>query len=67
MLEYVAGMKDLLEKEKRQMQAAWAARDRQIDGLVTSVAGMYGDLSGIAGGGIAQVEGLQVGVVEGKV
>ncbi len=38
-----------LEREKRAISSHWNAREKQIDGVLNSVSGMYGDLQGIIG------------------
>jgi hypothetical protein len=35
-------------------------REEQIRGVIESTAGMYGDLQGIAGKGLNEIEGLQL-------
>jgi hypothetical protein len=38
----------------------WAKREEQIRGVVDSTAGMYGDLQGIAGKSLHEIEGLSL-------
>jgi hypothetical protein len=45
--------------------AAWAKREAQIDGVVDATVGMYGDLQGIAGRALQEIEGLQHPLLEG--
>ena len=40
------------------MQKAWAKREQQIRGVIDSTAGMYGDMQGIAGRSLQEIEGL---------
>jgi hypothetical protein len=40
----------------------WAKREEQIRGVIESTARMYGDLQCIAGKGLYEIEGLQIGV-----
>jgi hypothetical protein len=47
-----------LEKEKRAMQKAWAKREQQIQGIVEATSGMWGDMQGIAGRSLQEIEGL---------
>lgn len=49
-----------LEKERKMMLKQWAKREEQIRGVVESTAGMYGDLQGIAGRSLQEIEGLDV-------
>lgn len=54
-----------LVKEKRAMQAQWAKREKQLERVLGATAGMYGDLQGIAGQGIQEIEGLGLLALEG--
>ena len=47
-----------LEKERKAMQKAWAKREQQIRGVIDATAGMYGDMQGIAGRSLQEIEGL---------
>lgn len=38
-----------LNREKKAMTRLWAKREAQIQGVIISTVGMYGDLQGIAG------------------
>jgi hypothetical protein len=42
------------------MTRLWAKRDEQIRGVINSTAGMYGDLQGIAGRTLEEIEGLSL-------
>ena len=37
----------------------WAKREEQIDRVMNATVGMYGDLQGIAGKSIQEIEGLE--------
>ena len=58
-LEAFSSMQEDLEKEKRAIQKHWAKRVEQLDRVMTATAGMYGDLQGIAGKSIREIEGLE--------
>lgn len=58
-LEAFSSMQDDLEKEKRALQKHWARRAQQLDRVMTATAGMYGDLQGIAGQSIKEIDGLE--------
>jgi hypothetical protein len=47
-----------LEKERKAMQKSWAKRETQIRGVIDATAGMYGDMQGIAGRSLQEIEGL---------
>jgi hypothetical protein len=59
-LEGFSTMQADLEKERRTMTKAWAKREEQIRGVVAATVGMYGDLQGIAGKTMLEIEGLEV-------
>jgi hypothetical protein len=42
-------MQATLEREKRAISSQWSIREKQIDGVLDSLGGMYGDLQGIIG------------------
>ena len=52
-----------LAKERKTMTRLWAKREEQIRGVIESTAGMYGDLQGIAGKGLNEIEGLQLAML----
>jgi hypothetical protein len=43
----------------------WAKREEQIRGVVEATAGLYGDLQGIAGRGLLEIEGLEMPLLDG--
>ncbi len=53
-------LREELEAEKRAMQRIWAKRHKQLDRAVTNTAGFYGDLSGIIGASLPQIEQLEL-------
>ncbi len=59
-IEAGISMQDDLEAEKRAMTKHWAKRQRRLELLVDGTAGMWGDLQGLAGRSIPELEGLQV-------
>lgn len=58
MVEAFTSMNDDLIAEKKAIQKQWAKRETQIERLMNSTVGLYGDLQGIAGKGIEEIEGL---------
>lgn len=64
-VEAFTAMKSDLDKEKRAIQKQWAKRESQIERVMTSTVGMYGDLQGIAGKSMQEIEGLEFGALEG--
>jgi len=57
-IEPVIQMRRSLEAEKRAAARHFAERDKQIDRVVGNMAGMQGDLQGLAGSSLLTVEGL---------
>ncbi len=57
-VEKFGDMQEDLEKERRAMTRQWAKREEQIRGVIEATAGMYGDLQGIAGKSLHEIEGL---------
>ncbi len=47
-----------LERERRAMQKSWAKREQQIQGIIAATSGMWGDMQGIAGRSLQEIEGL---------
>jgi len=45
------------------MTRLWAKREEQIRGVVEATAGLYGDLQGIAGKTLREIEGLNVNML----
>lgn len=60
-VEKFGDMQEDLEKERKVMTKQWAKREEQIRGVIESTAGMYGDLQGIAGKTLLEIDGLQFG------
>jgi hypothetical protein len=53
-------MQDDLDKERKVITKQWAKRSEQIDRVMCATVGMYGDLQGIAGQSIQEIEGLEL-------
>lgn len=53
-----------LDKERKTMTRLWAKRKTQIEGVIAATAGMYGDLQGIAGKSLQEIEGLSLKELE---
>jgi hypothetical protein len=59
-VEAIVEMGTDLEAEKRAQTKHWARRQRRLELLVTGTAGMYGDLQGIVGRSLPELQGLSV-------
>ena len=58
-VEAFSSMKEDLEREKKAITRQWAKREEQIDRVMQATVGMYGDLQGIAGRTLQEIEGLE--------
>jgi hypothetical protein len=66
-VEKFSEMKDDLDKERKAMTRLWAKREAQIRGVIESTVGMYGDLQGIAGKALQEIDGLELPLIEAQV
>jgi hypothetical protein len=53
-------MREDLDKEKRTIVQQWSKREKQIEQVMKSTLGMYGDMQGIAGRSLQEIEGLSL-------
>lgn len=63
-VEAFSAMQEDLDKEKKAITKQWAKREEQIDRVMQSTVGMYGDLQGIAGKSLQEIEGLELRALE---
>ncbi len=59
-VEKFSDMQADLDRERKTMTRLWAKREEQIRGVIESTAGMYGDLQGIAGKTLQEIDGLDI-------
>jgi hypothetical protein len=59
-VERFSDMQADLDRERKATMRLWAKREEQIRGVVESTAGLYGDLQGIAGRTLQEIEGLEM-------
>ena len=59
-VEAFSSMKDDLDKERKAITKQWAKREEQIERVMSATVGMYGDLQGIAGKSLQEIEGLDL-------
>lgn len=59
-VEAFSSMQDDLDKERKVITKQWAKRQEQIERVMGSTVGMYGDLQGIAGKSIQEIDGLEL-------
>ncbi len=65
-VEKVNDMRGDLDKERKVLMRSWAKREAQIQVVIDSIMGMHGDLQGIAGQAIQEIEGLDIPLLEGE-
>ena len=53
-------MQEDLDRERRVIMKQWAKREEQIERVMGATVGMYGDLQGIAGKSLQEIEGLEM-------
>jgi hypothetical protein len=58
-VEAFSSMREDLDRERKAITRQWAKREEQIDRVMQSTVGMYGDLQGIAGKTLQEIEGLE--------
>ena len=65
-VEAFSTMQEDLDKEKKAITKQWAKREEQIDRVMQSTVGMYGDLQGIAGKTLQEIEGLEMKLLDSE-
>jgi hypothetical protein len=65
-VEKFSDMQADLERERKAMTRLWAKREVQIRGVIESTIGMYGDLQGIAGSTLQEIDGLNLQLLDGS-
>jgi hypothetical protein len=66
-VEAFSAMREDLDREKKAITRQWAKREEQIDRVMQATVGMYGDLQGIAGKTLQEIEGIEFqGVLDFK-
>jgi hypothetical protein len=59
-VEAFSSMRADLDKERKAITKQWAKREEQIERVMNATVGMYGDLQGIAGKSLQEIEGLSL-------
>jgi len=65
-VEAFSTMQEDLDKERKAIMKQWAKREQQIERVMGATVGMYGDLQGIAGKSLQEIEGLELKSLENK-
>jgi len=63
-VEKFSDMQSDLDKERKATTRLWAKREAQIRGVVEATVGMYGDLQGIAGKALEEIDALSPPALE---
>ncbi|HVB57045.1 MAG TPA: DUF2130 domain-containing protein [Candidatus Acidoferrales bacterium] len=63
-VEAFSTMREDLDKERKAIMKQWAKREEQIERVMGATVGMYGDLQGIAGKSLQEIEGLSLLALE---
>jgi hypothetical protein len=63
-VEKIQDMQADLDRERNAMTRIWAKRQQQISGVIESTAGLFGDLQGIAGRSLHEIEGLNLPMLD---
>jgi len=62
-VEAFSTMQKDLDNERKAILKQWAKREAQIERVMNATVGMYGDLQGIAGKSLQEIEGLEMKVL----
>lgn len=63
-VEAFSTMQEDLDKERKAIMRQWAKREEQIERVMGATVGMYGDLQGIAGKSLLEIDGLELSSLE---
>jgi len=66
-VEAFSSMQEDLDKERKAIMKQWAKREEQIERVMGATVGMYGDLQGIAGKSLQEIEGLSLQALDASV
>jgi hypothetical protein len=58
-VEAFSSMREDLDRERKAITKQWSKREEQIDRVMQATVGMYGDLQGIAGKSLQEIEGIE--------
>ncbi len=59
-VESFSSMREDLDRERKVITKQWAKREEQIERVMQGTVGMYGDLQGIAGRSLQEIDGLEI-------
>ena len=64
-VEAFTSMQEDLDKERKAIMKQWAKREGQIERVMEATVGMYGDLQGIAGKSLQEIDGIEIAALAG--
>lgn len=64
-VEGFTALQEQLARERRAMEKIWKDREKQIERVIANTVGMYGEMSGILGGGLPEIPSLSLDGVAG--
>ena len=59
-VEAFTSMREDLDRERAMLMKSWAKRERQIERVVQNVSGLHGDVEGIIGASLPEIERLEL-------
>jgi hypothetical protein len=59
-VEAFTALREQLDRERRAMEKLWKEREKQLDRIIVSTAGMYGELRGTIGQALAPIASLEL-------
>ena len=59
-IDAFTAMRDDLDRERKALLKQWAKREKQIEQVIHATSGMWGDLQGIVGKSLTEIEGLSL-------
>jgi hypothetical protein len=65
-VEAFSSMKYDLDRERKAIMKQWAKREEQIERVMGATVGMYGDLQGIAGKSLQEIEGMAMPLLDAR-
>jgi len=64
-VEAFGSMREDLAKERAAMEKIWKKREKQIEKVIASTTGMYGELQGIIGASMPEIESMELRAIAG--
>jgi len=64
-VEAFSSLRSDLDSERRAMTRIWAKREKQIQKVIENTSGMYGDMQGIVGATLPEIDSLQIAALPG--